>query len=184
MGKRLLALACAFLGLTGTVFAATPRDLWEAWGAYGPYSEGVEMRILQISHPDAFAYGEAPQGPSVNITIGMIAKVSVNELRFIIAHELAHVLLKHQTRFNERVNRSIRSPFTVSSIHFLTYGIKWDEDEADMVGKRLYLQAGYDPSFFRTRYEDYLNELNTQSSLTPFDPHFSMKDRFFRLSIQ
>jgi beta-barrel assembly-enhancing protease len=75
----------------------------------------------------------AADGTIVQITTGVLEQAhDDNELAFIIAHEMAHNILKHSERL-DRIGRS-------------TANIRTTETEADLLSLKLMKSAGYDPS--------------------------------------
>ena len=74
----------------------------------------------------------AADGTIVQITTGVLEQTrDDNELAFIIAHEMAHNILKHSERL-DRIDRSAAN-------------IRQTETEADRLGLKLMRAAGYDP---------------------------------------
>lgn len=74
----------------------------------------------------------AADGSIVQITSGVLEQAKDdNELAFIIAHEMAHNILKHRERL-DRIGRS-------------AINVRTTETEADLLGLRLMRAAGYDP---------------------------------------
>lgn len=74
----------------------------------------------------------AADGSIVQVTSGVLEQAKDdNELAFIVAHEMAHNILKHRERL-DRIGRSAAN-------------IRATETEADVLGLRLMRAAGYDP---------------------------------------
>lgn len=74
----------------------------------------------------------AADGTIVQITSGVLEQTrDEDELAFIIAHEMAHNILRHRERL-DRIGRSARN-------------IRATETEADLLGLKLMRAAGYDP---------------------------------------
>lgn len=74
----------------------------------------------------------AADGTIVQITSGVLEQTrDEDELAFVIAHEMAHNILRHRERL-DRIGRSARN-------------IRATETEADLLGLKLMRAAGYDP---------------------------------------
>lgn len=104
----------------------------------------------------------AADGSIVQITTGVLEQArDDDELAFIIAHEMAHNILKHGERL-DRIGRSAAN-------------IRATEAEADRLGLKLMKAAGYDPSAaarFWTRFGR-----KTGSGIFSDGTHMRTKDR-------
>ena len=103
-----------------------------------------DVYVALVDDPGAYAYAN---GRGVYIESGLLEVLQDDdELAFIIAHEIAHVILKHvgSGREEDLANKSIRSSI---------------EKEADEMSIRLMIGAAYDPAgaFTAIRKFDYEN---------------------------
>ena len=112
------------------------------------------VRIIETDEVNAMAL---PSG-DVYVTTGLLGFVeSQDELAGVLGHEIAHVAEKHslnsfkQQFWTGMLLGAVRMPSGVASatnlattLYFLRYSRK-DEAEADRVGARIALDAGYDP---------------------------------------
>lgn len=88
-------------------------------------------------------YDAQADGTTVQITTKMIEAIdNDDELAFVIAHELAHNILRHRIRLEEaKVDRGVFEAFGRSVGY-----IRRSEIEADILGIALMANAGYDPA--------------------------------------
>lgn len=172
--------------LSAAIYAPTKgyekyvRGTWESL----PTSE-YDLYIEPTSQFVAFADHPPGQKPQVHMSIGVIHKVEPDEFRFMLSHEVGHLVHRHVEGMALRMALLEETPFTLSGVTFLCMGFKWDENQADSIGKAMYLSMGGDPRLF-SRMADRNDKgigacKNTCTSLSPFDSHFSFTDRFERL---
>jgi heat shock protein HtpX len=84
--------------------------------------------IMQEAQPNAFATGRNPKNSAVAVTAGIMKRLSEDELRGVIAHELAHI------RNRDVLLQSVASAIG-ASITYLGYMLLWfggDEDSGPL----------------------------------------------------
>jgi Zn-dependent protease with chaperone function len=157
------------------------KAIHEMFLMYKPW--GVLLEAENSPIKDAWQLQPHPSRlPIVHITTGWISPESMDEARFVIAHELAHWLLRHQNKMEARILKVAKNELTLSGMIFLTFGKKFEEREADDLGKKLYIWRGGDPKFFSEKYRELKGGIKIMSSLSFSDTHFGMEDRFKRLA--
>lgn len=77
-------------------------------------------------------------GVTIFIYTGILERLSKDELRSILYHELAHILLQHPQRTRELLNKRL----PISMWEFKNHKV-YNETEADMLATHLLLSNGY-----------------------------------------
>jgi predicted Zn-dependent protease len=130
---------------------------------YAP-GAGYTYRARVIDSPELNAF--ALPGGFVYVNRGLIGAASESELAGVIAHEMAHIALRHGTQQasrgvvaqsalellggliggrNEDTRRIVKGVGGLgANVLFLKYG-RGAETEADLAGARMMARAGYDP---------------------------------------
>ncbi len=99
----------------------------------------LTFKLIDNDEPNAFAF---PNG-NMYVLKGLFKTVdSENELAFVLAHEISHVLLRHSTKAEEYKNR-----FNISdhNDHVMKAFTREQEYEADKYGILYAIRAGYSP---------------------------------------
>ncbi len=88
------------------------------------------------------AFDAAADGRLVQISSAFLDRFADPELAVVVAHELAHNILRHRVRLNAaKVNRGLLSEFGRNGRLF-----RKTEDDADRLGVHLLRNAGWDPA--------------------------------------
>lgn len=106
------------------------------WAYVG--DQKLSFKLIDNDEPNAFAF---PNG-NIYVLTGLFKTIdSDNELAFVLAHEISHVLLKHGEKSQEYQQR-----FNVNSDdHKMKAFTREQEYEADTYGILYSLRAGYSP---------------------------------------
>ena len=82
------------------------------------------LYMIPVDQPNAFATGRNPKHSAVAVTRGIMQTLSEDELRGVLAHELAHV--KHRDILIQSVAATIGAAIT-----YLGYMLLWFGDDND-----------------------------------------------------
>ncbi len=119
---------------------------------------------------------------------------SNEEIAFVMAHELGHLELGHHEEMGKLMDEIYNgNPVKLSGTTFIPYFQKLQEQQADLFGLNLYKKAHYDLNFFpytlrlikinpNIHYGTNMPFRKELSSLSMNNTHFSMKERFERLT--
>jgi heat shock protein HtpX len=86
------------------------------------------LYVIPQEQPNAFATGRGPKNSAVAVTAGIMSRLSEDELRGVIAHELAHI------RNRDVLTQSIAATIG-GAITYLAYMLMWfggDDDESPL----------------------------------------------------
>ncbi len=126
--------------ITGTKEAKTIDDIAKKLQNY-IYTKDFKLTIKLIDNdePNAFAFGNG----SMYVLKGLFkTTASENELAFVIAHEISHVLLKHSEEAEQYKNRFNITHNDDTKMKAFT---REQEYEADKYGILYAIRAGYSP---------------------------------------
>jgi predicted Zn-dependent protease len=155
-----------------------------------------EIRVLQNPYSNAFAY---PNG-AIYIHSGILARMDNEaQLATLLAHEMTHATHRHQVRqFRGLQNRtavlasmqatlgglpaigSLASTLGEIGTMAAVSGYSQElETEADMVGLKLMMDAGYDPREAPMLFRHLKDELEEEKAIEPFffGSHPRLQDR-------
>lgn len=146
-----------------------------------------------ILKDDVFnAYAVA--GGKIFLNIGLINRLSTkDEIAFVIAHEIAHVELKHCIKAIQYTAKARQIDPRLGDVVQIGYSIyrrafsKQQEREADELGVRLMMKAGYKKSgavsFYRTleKYEPKYSDPTLQTYNDFISSHPTAKERRERI---
>ena len=89
------------------------------------------LHVIPQEQPNAFATGRNPKNSAVAVTAGIMKRLSEDELRGVVAHELAHI------RNRDVLIQSIAAPIG-GAITYLAYMLMWfggdDESPLGLIG--------------------------------------------------
>ncbi len=85
------------------------------------------LYVIPQAQPNAFATGRNPDNAAVAVTAGITQLLSENELRGVIAHELAHI--RNRDTLTQAVAASIGGAIT-----YLGYMLLWFNDDDSPIG--------------------------------------------------
>ena len=138
-----------------------------------------KVYLIDNAQPNAFATGRNPQNAAVAATTGLLERLSYEEAAGVMAHELAHVLLRHGT-----ANATKQQGFQIGAIagaiagaviggnlgQIVSQGSQFGlgtwlmkysreyEKQADIVGAQIMARAGYDPRDLAHMFETIQKE--------------------------
>jgi hypothetical protein len=110
----------------------------------------------------------------IQVSTGLIKTTSWNEFKFSIAHEAAHLTHNHMTQAYNIYQRLEATPLTLSGHTFMVWTNKLFEQQADLLGQSIYLNAKNSPSLF----EGHAPDKNSFTDLDPRDGHYSFTTRW------
>lgn len=179
----ILLLGCIITPLTslfGKTYPIADKDIGYYRTEFNRIIRGYGLTNTQVivtpdPKPNAYAQNRFGLGnPSlIMITEGFIRLHSIDELRFILAHESSHILNNDMKMGYDKHQKIVSTPFSASGILYWAWGDKLVERRADLHGQQLYLKAGYDPALF----ENFPIRFPGCANLSPKDNHFCFKER-------
>ena len=158
----------SLVAVNGTAFAttvaagaaaSTARDAAIASIARRPANAPLTVELLRGGKPRTVTVAPSPgcpgtfevlvgpgmdasaDGSVVQIAVGFFARYSDDQVAVVVAHELAHDILRHRARLDAaKVDRGLLSELGRNGRLF-----RRTETEADLLGMHLLRNAGYDP---------------------------------------
>ncbi|MCW3845620.1 M48 family metallopeptidase [Sphingomonas sp. LB-2] len=126
----------------------------------------LRIRLARSGQKDAFTV----RGHVVVTTATLALAANDDELAFVIAHELAHIVLGHTRRLQAA---NVPRTGVMRGVGRKGRIVRETEEEADQLGGRIMLAAGYDPG----RGALILRRLGSGPRLGLFETHASDGDR-------
>lgn len=174
-------VASAGIKVEGAVRPEVYQTVKKIWNSYP--TQGYDIILSNDPKPLAMAIGAVElypglyMTPQIQLSQKFVDSVRPDELKFVLAHEMSHLIYNHSAKWMGRLKELQRTPAELSGYTFIPWGLKWDERQADILGQAIYLNAHYSPDVFfkgSSLPQKY-------STLDPRDTHFSFEDRFHYL---